>query len=43
MPSGQMLVDSAGFSFVYLLENEDTYTYISVPETFWKELKEVIC
>jgi hypothetical protein len=38
-PTGQMLVDSAGFSFVYLLENDDSYTYIKVPEIYWNDLK----
>lgn len=41
-PSGQMLVDSAGFSFVYLLENNDSYTYIKIPEIYWNDLKEVL-
>ncbi|KAA9027573.1 UPF0738 family protein [Niallia endozanthoxylica] len=41
-PSGQMLVDSEGLSFIYLLENEEAYTYISVPDTVWSSLKEVI-
>ena len=37
--SGQMLVDSDGLSFVYLLEKEEDYTYIVIPNTVWKELK----
>jgi hypothetical protein len=37
--SGQMLVDSDGLSFVYLLEKEEAYTYIVIPNTVWKELK----
>ncbi|WP_394235393.1 hypothetical protein [Niallia oryzisoli] len=41
-PSGQMLVDSEGLSFIYLLENDDAYTYISVPDTIWNTLKAVI-
>lgn len=40
--SGQMLVDSEGFSFIYLLENTDTYTYISIPETVWNDLKTAV-
>lgn len=40
--TGQMLVDSAGFSFVYLLENHDSYTYIKLPEVFWRNLKKAI-
>ena len=37
--SGQMLVDSDGLSFVYLLEKEEDYTYIVIPNTVWNELK----
>jgi hypothetical protein len=37
--SGQMLVDSDGLSFVYLLEKEDEYTYIVIPNTVWRDLK----
>jgi hypothetical protein len=40
--SGQMLVDSLELSFVYLLENNDTYTYLKIPEIFWTDLKEVM-
>ncbi|WP_338449028.1 hypothetical protein R4Z09_22865 [Niallia oryzisoli] len=41
-PSGQMLVDSEGLSFIYLLEHDDAYTYISVPDTVWNSLKDAI-
>jgi hypothetical protein len=37
--TGQMLVDSAGSAFVYLLENDDSYTYIIIPEENWVDLK----
>ena len=37
--SGQMLVDSDGLSFVYLLEKEEGYTYIVLPNLVWGELK----
>jgi Family of unknown function (UPF0738) len=37
--SGQMLVDSDGLSFVYLIETEQTYTYIVIPNTVWEDLK----
>jgi Family of unknown function (UPF0738) len=40
--SGQMLVDSDQFSFIYLLENDDVYTYISIPETVWENLKTTV-
>ncbi|RFU64115.1 UPF0738 family protein [Peribacillus glennii] len=38
-PKGQMLVDSDGASFIYIMENEDDYTYISLPEAVWPKLK----
>lgn len=40
--SGQMLVDSDNLTFIYLLEEDDHYTYIAIPETVWKDLKQVI-
>ncbi|WP_428911394.1 hypothetical protein [Niallia sp. Krafla_26] len=40
--SGQMLVDSDNLSFVYLLEAEETYTYVIIPNKIWKELKIVL-
>src|SRR4051812_39624815 len=39
IPSEQILVDSKQFSFVYLLENPEGYTYIDIPEPFWPLLK----
>lgn len=35
----QILVDSANFSFIYLMENQDDYTYIEIPENIWGQLK----
>ncbi len=40
--SGQMLVDSDNLSFVYLVENEEGYTYITLPNNIWKDLKTVL-
>ena len=40
--SGQMLVESTGVRFVYLLEINDSYTYLKIPESFWDHLKEGI-
>ncbi len=40
--SGQMLVDSDNLSFIYLLEEDDHYTYIAIPDTVWSDLKYVI-
>ncbi|MEH7177473.1 hypothetical protein [Neobacillus vireti] len=39
MPSEQILVDSKQFSFVYLLENQDGYTYLDIPESIWPFIK----
>ncbi|WP_102271804.1 UPF0738 family protein [Cytobacillus massiliigabonensis] len=38
-PVGQMLVDSDHFSFIYVVDMHDDYTYISIPESTWPELK----
>lgn len=42
-PTGRMLVDSDGLSFIYILEDdEEQYTYLSLPETTWNEIKELL-
>jgi len=41
-PSGRMLVDSDSLAFVYILENEDNFTYVSLPSSIWEDLKKVI-
>lgn len=38
--TGQMLVDSDTFSFVYLTEINEDYTYIVLDETIWPQLKQ---
>lgn len=38
-PLGQMLVDSDGLSFVYLLEKNNEYTYMIIKEEIWPKLK----
>jgi Family of unknown function (UPF0738) len=38
-PMGQMLVDSDHLSFIYVVDKNDDYTYISMPESIWPELK----
>ncbi len=38
----QILVDSKQFSFVYLMENQEGYTYIDIPEPIWPLLKETL-
>jgi hypothetical protein len=36
----QMLVDSDQFAFVYILEIDEQYTYLNLPEEIWPKLKE---
>ncbi|MFJ5963770.1 MULTISPECIES: hypothetical protein [unclassified Bacillus (in: firmicutes)] len=40
--SGQMLVDSDHFAFVYILENEESFTYLILGENIWAPLKEAM-
>lgn len=40
--TGQMLVDSDGLSFIYLTENADEYTYISISDGVWNDLKKAM-
>lgn len=42
VPSEQILVDSDHFSFIYLMEQQDDYTYIVLPEQIWPLLKEAL-
>lgn len=39
IPTGQILVDSDQYSFIYLMEAEEDYTYIVLPELTWSVLK----
>ncbi|MCM3690197.1 hypothetical protein [Neobacillus niacini] len=41
-PAEQILVDSKEFSFVYLMENQEGYTYIDMKEPIWPLLKKVM-
>ncbi|MFJ5760126.1 hypothetical protein ACIQAA_13550 [Neobacillus sp. NPDC093182] len=41
-PAEQILVDSKQFSFVYLMENQEGYTYIDIPEPIWPLLKDTL-
>jgi hypothetical protein len=41
-PAEQILVDSKEFSFVYLLENLEGYTYIDMKEPIWPLLKKLL-
>ena len=38
----QILADSDNISFIYIAEQNDDYTYISLPETVWTELKKAL-
>lgn len=42
IPREHMLVDSDHFSFIYLMEDHDDYTYIVLPESIWSTLKESV-
>ncbi|MBO0962603.1 hypothetical protein J1P26_23180 [Neobacillus sp. MM2021_6] len=39
VPGEQILVDSDHYSFIYLMENQEDYTYIVLPEELWSSLK----
>lgn len=38
--SGQMLVDSDHFAFVYILELADSFEYVIIKENVWPELRQ---
>ncbi|MCH1626235.1 hypothetical protein [Fredinandcohnia quinoae] len=40
--SGQMLVDSDSYAFIYKLENEQEYIYVRLTIELWTALKNVI-
>lgn len=42
VPGEQILVDSDQCSFIYLMEDQDDYTYISFPEKIWSFLRTAI-
>ncbi|MFX3624133.1 MAG: hypothetical protein ACE3JP_08840 [Ectobacillus sp.] len=39
-PKRHMLVDSDQLAFLYILENEVEFVYVSIPHTLWPQLKE---
>ncbi|MEH7416358.1 hypothetical protein V7266_13815 [Neobacillus drentensis] len=39
IPGEQILVDSDNSAFVYLMEDQDDYTYIVLSEFLWSDLK----
>jgi hypothetical protein len=42
VPSEQILVDSDHYSFIYLMEQQEDYTYIVLPEQIWPYLKQAL-
>ncbi|WP_027408910.1 hypothetical protein [Anoxybacteroides tepidamans] len=41
-PKNYMLADSDCLSFIYILETEDEFVYVTIPQGLWKEIKEVL-
>ena len=39
IPKGQMLVDSETFAFIYIVESQNEYSYIQLPEQVWNACK----
>ncbi|MEH7117393.1 hypothetical protein V7128_08220 [Neobacillus vireti] len=42
IPGEQILVDSDNCAFIYLMEDQDDYTYITLSEDLWPYLKTAI-
>jgi hypothetical protein len=42
IPGERILVDSDHFSFIYIMENADEYTFLMLPEQIWPKLKEAM-
>lgn len=40
--TGQMLVDSNQVSFIYIVEKENSYEYITIPEQTWSVIQEAL-
>lgn len=38
-PTGQMLVDSDQLSFVYIVDQEEGYRYVTIPEGTWSVIQ----
>lgn len=38
----QMLVDSDAFSFIYIIELDEEYTYMVLPENVWPDLRRIL-
>jgi hypothetical protein len=37
-----VLVDSDQLAFLYILENDDEFVYVSIPHTVWNEVKDAL-
>lgn len=42
VPKCYMLVNSDEQAFVYILEKDDEFVYVSIPQSCWNEIKEVL-
>ncbi|GGJ76778.1 hypothetical protein GGR02_002972 [Anoxybacillus voinovskiensis] len=42
VPKCYMLVNSDEQAFVYIIEKDDEFVYVSIPQPCWKEIKEVL-
>lgn len=40
VPSGRILADSDGLAFIYILESEDDFIYLSLKSEVWNKLKQ---
>lgn len=41
-PAGQMITDSDDMAFIYLMDEEDGYSYVKFPQTVWPLLVETL-
>lgn len=41
-PAGQMITDSDDMAFVYLMDEEDGYSYVKFPQSIWPLLVETL-
>lgn len=38
LPAGQVIVDSDDFCFIYIIEEENQYSYLKIPQKLWPQL-----
>lgn len=38
LPAGQVIVDSDDFSFIYIIEEGNQYSYLKIPQKLWPQL-----